>query len=74
MRKQTVYGIQPLVAWNAVHAGVTVNAGGTFDLAGLSETIMGLSGAGTVDDVAAGGTSTLTIPIISFGRTPATGK
>ncbi|WP_161967245.1 autotransporter-associated beta strand repeat-containing protein [Fimbriiglobus ruber] len=42
-------------------ASVTVNPGGVFDLNGLSETISTLAGDGTVDDVSAGGTSTLTV-------------
>jgi fibronectin-binding autotransporter adhesin len=41
-------------------ASVSVSGGATFDLNTFSETINGLSGAGTVDTVA-GGTSTLTV-------------
>jgi autotransporter-associated beta strand protein len=39
---------------------VSLNAGGTLDMAGFSETVNGLSGAGKVDNTA-GGTSTLTV-------------
>ncbi|MEY3898098.1 MAG: hypothetical protein RLZZ214_3619, partial [Verrucomicrobiota bacterium] len=54
---------------NGVGKGNVVLTSGTLDLAGFSETINGLSGAGTVDNVATGTSNTLTL-----GDTNSTGN
>ena len=49
------------IPFGAGTGNVIVNATGTLDLGGISETINGLSGAGTVDNTAAATTPTLTV-------------
>jgi CSLREA domain-containing protein len=54
---------------NAIPNGSNVTVTGTLDLNGLSDTIGALSGSGTVDNLTAGGTPTLTVGNNNAGGT-----